>query len=213
MLTVLDDHAVAQDALAVMRERRTSPAMFRLQMHRLSLIMASVVTRDLATTTAECETPLATCNVQKLSGGTVCVPIMRAGHGMLEAFQTFLPNAMVWHLSMSRMHEAPFNPIVTDSKVPDQVPAQTKTCFVLDPMLATAGSACFAIAHLKDRGAEQIVFVGVLGCFQGVERLRSEHPDVRIFLGGLDLELNEKAYIIPGLGDAGDRLYPTHREQ
>jgi len=202
-------HPVARDAMARLRNEYTLAPEFRRQLHRLSLLLANRATLELPTTSCDVSTPLASTKCQAMDDLYALVPVMRAGNGMLDAFLTFLPNALVWHLSMSRMHEDPFDPILTDSKVPDAIPGSVHTCFVLDPMLATAGSACFTVQHLKDRGAKRIVFVGVLGCTQGIARLQSEHPDVDIVIGAVDPRLNEMAYIVPGLGDAGDRLYPT----
>ncbi len=207
-LTILD-HPIAADAMSHLRERDTPVAEFRRQLHRLSLLLAIEATSQLPTMGSAVTTPLAPTTGQIIDDQHALVPVMRAGHGMLEAMLTYLPSALVWHLSMSRSHSAPFNPIFTDSKVPEQIPKGVHTTFILDPMLATAGSACFAIDHLKQRGATHIVFIGVLGCVQGTKRLRAEHPDVPIVLGAVDKILNENAYIVPGLGDAGDRLYPT----
>lgn len=203
------DHPIARDALNHLRDIGTRPVRFRAQTHRLSMLLATEATRSIPTMGVQITTPLTTCRTEIIDDLHALVPVMRAGHGMLDAFQLLLPNALVWHVSMSRSHEPPFDPIFTDSKVPETIPGMVHTCFVLDPMLATAGSACYTVQHLKDRGATHIVFVGVLGCNQGVERLGSEHPDVNIVLGAVDPELNEQAYIVPGLGDAGDRMYPT----
>jgi uracil phosphoribosyltransferase len=201
-------HPVAHDALTRLRDRNTQPSEFRAQMHRLSLMLAMKATRDLVTCPTEIFTPMAASTEPTLSGTHALIPIMRAGNGMLEAFLTLLPNALVWHMDMSRDHDS-FDPIFTGSKVPEHISEEIETCFVLDPMLATGGSASFAIQYLKDRGANKIVFVGILGCTQGVRRLSEDHHDVSIYLGGKDKTLNDQAYIVPGLGDAGDRLYPT----
>jgi uracil phosphoribosyltransferase len=207
-VTVLEQ-PIAADALTHLRDESTGPAQFRIHLDRLSHILAIRATMGLPTANTRITTPLAAMDSPVIDDRFALVPVMRAGHGMLSAFQGFLPDALVWHVSMRRQHEPPFGPIFTDSKVPDAIPGSVHTCFVLDPMLATAGSACFTVQHLKDRGASQIVFVGVLGCTQGVERMQSEHPDVNIVIGAIDPTLNEQAYIVPGLGDAGDRLYPT----
>ena len=207
-VTILD-HPIAHDAIRRLRDKSTSVADFRAQLHRLSLILATEATSDLGRRSVRVSTPLADTEGHKLANQHALIPVMRAGHGMLDAFLAYLPGALVWHLSMSRSHEPPFDPIFTDSKVPEEITGPVGTCFLLDPMLATAGSACFAVQHLKDSGASRIVFVGVLGCWQGVERLQEEHPDVNIVIGAVDEVLNEHAYIVPGLGDAGDRLYPT----
>lgn len=209
LLNTLDHHAVARDALTRLRHENTPPPVFRRQLHRLSLLLAAQATGDINTQMVPINTPLAQTQGTLINACCALVPIMRAGHGMLDGFLTLLPDSKIWHLSMSRSHEPPFGPIFTDSKVPPNIPQEVDTCFILDPMLATGGSACFAVQHLKDRGAHRIVFVGVLAAQKGVDRLYREHPDVIMYLGAVDPELNERGYIVPGLGDAGDRLYPT----
>ncbi len=209
MSTLILDHPIAKDAMTHLRDKQTSVRGFRDHLQRLSLILASLATEQLPTVRTQVTTPLAPADTEIISGQQALVPVMRAGHGMLDAFLQLMPESLIWHLSMSRAHEPPFDPIFTDSKVPKQIPEGVHTCFVLDPMLATAGSACFAIQHLKERGAQKVVFVGVLGAEQGLKRLQDTHPDVDIFMGAIDAVLNDAAYIVPGLGDAGDRIYPT----
>lgn len=200
-------HPVAAAALSIMRSKHTPPPEFARQLHRLSLVLANDATAYVATRTTELVTPMGPCLGTALQGVHALVPIMRAGQGMVDAFRLMLPDAVLWHMSIAR-DEHTHLPLFKDSKVPKEI-AGIDTCFVLDPMLATGGSASYAIAHLKQRGAKKIVFVGVIGCPQGIERIQADHGDVPIFLGAVDPELNQNAYIVPGLGDAGDRLYPT----
>lgn len=205
---VCPTHPVAADALATMRHKDTPPPEFGRQMHRLSLVLATQATRSLQTTHVLVPTPLANCDCTVLNERVALVPIMRAGDGMLDAFKLYVPDAIVWHMSIAREEETAV-PVFKDSKVPAVI-TNIDTIFVLDPMLATGGSASFALMHLRKRGAKgKLVFVGVIGCPEGVSRLNSEHPDVEILLGDIDPILNDKFYIEPGLGDAGDRLHPT----
>ncbi len=200
-------HPVAASALTIMRRKETAPPEFARQLHRLSVLLATEATCAVKTHDVEIQTPMSSYTGKALQGVHALVPIMRAGAGMLDAFRLMLPDAVIWHVSVARDEET-LRPIFKDSKVPKSTTG-IDTCFVLDPMLATGGSACFTIKHLKERGAGPIVYVGVIGCPQGIERLQDEHPDVRIVLGDIDAILNKRGYIISGLGDAGDRLNPT----
>ena len=202
------DHPVAKDALSKLRDKSTPPVDFRREMCRLSSLLAFEATRHLNTIETSVETPLAISSTQIIAKRHALVPIMRAGDGMLETFHTLLPNALIWHMYVSRNEET-FEPHCHGSKVPKRIPLDIGTCFLLDPMLATGGSASFAISHLKNAGAKHILMVGVLGAPEGADRLEHDHPDVHIILAAMDLCLNEKAYIVPGLGDAGDRQYPV----
>ncbi|MBI2474882.1 uracil phosphoribosyltransferase [Candidatus Uhrbacteria bacterium] len=206
-ITILD-HPIAKDALARLRDKSTLPVDFRREICRLSSLLAFETTRHLNTIDTSVETPLATSPAKIIARRHALVPIMRAGDGMLETFRILLPNALVWHMYVSRDEET-FEPHCHGSKVPKRIPPDIGTCFLLDPMLATGGSASFAISHLKNAGAKNIIMVGVLGAPEGAAKLEHNHPDVPIILAAMDLRLNEKAYIVPGLGDAGDRQYPT----
>lgn len=200
-------HAVAAEALAVMRHKDTPPGEFSRELHRFSQVIAGIATRDLPQRPIQIETPLAPCHSKILAGRQALVPIMRSGYGMFRAFQDLLPRSVYWNVTVAR-DERTAKPIFKDSKVPGRVDG-IETVFVLDPMLATAGSACFTIQHLKQHGAKRIVFVGLIACTEGLARLQSEHPDVQIYLGEVDPILDERKYIVPGLGDAGDRQFPT----
>jgi len=202
------DHPVAKDALSRLRDKSTLPVDFRREICRLSSLLAFEATRYLTTIETMVSTPLSISKAEIIAKRHAIVPIMRAGDGMLETFRILLPNALIWHMYVSRDEET-FQPHCHGSKVPKHVPPDLGTCFLLDPMLATGGSASFAISHLKNAGAKHIVLVGVVGAPEGAAKLERDHPDVSIFLGAMDSCLNEKAYIVPGLGDAGDRQYPV----
>lgn len=208
MSLVVSSHPLVRVALTLLRDKETTPEVFRRELERLSQILAVDATKYLMTTVDDVETPLATTVGYAVQGQQALVPIMRAGSGMLAAFLGFLPNAYVWHMSMSR-NEKTLKPKFNSSKVPKKIPSSIETCFILDPMLATGGSAVLAVNRVKRAGARNIVFVGVLGAPEGAERLQKAHPDVPIIIGAMDDHLNEHGYIVPGLGDAGDRLFPT----
>ena len=202
------NHPVAKDALAKMRDKSTPSVDFRSEMGRLSSLLAFEATSHLTTIETMVSTPLSISKAEMIAKRHALIPIMRAGDGMLEAFHRLLPFALIWHTYVSRDEET-FLPHCHGSKVPKRIPPDIGTCFLLDPMLATGGSASFAISHLKEAGAKSIIMVGVLGAPEGVARLEHDHPDVHIILSAIDACLNERAYIVPGLGDAGDRQYPT----
>ncbi|MBI2473601.1 uracil phosphoribosyltransferase [Candidatus Uhrbacteria bacterium] len=203
---------LAKVLLTRLREKNTDSQEFRKTLDQLSLLLAIKSTEYLECYEQDIETPLETMSGTFFEDTTVLVPIMRAGSGMLPGFQTFMPKSLVWHLSMSR-NEKTFEPIFKGSTIPEMVDEAAfpliHTGFILDPILATGGSASLAIQMLKKACITKIIFVGILGAPEGVARLQREHPDVEIILAGLDRELNEHAYILPGLGDAGDRLFPT----
>ncbi|OGL98671.1 hypothetical protein A2318_02155 [Candidatus Uhrbacteria bacterium RIFOXYB2_FULL_45_11] len=213
MSLVVSSHPIVRVALSRLRNKYTTHEEFRRELHRMTQVLAAEAVSYLTTSICDVQTPLADAVGYELSGQQALIPIMRAGSGMLSAFLGFLPNAYVWHMSMSR-NEQTLQPEFHGSKVPEKIPWNVDTCFVLDPMLATGGSACLAIEHLKRAGAtnglaRRIIFVGILGAPEGAERLQKAHPDVPIFIGAMDERLNEHGYIMPGLGDAGDRLFPT----
>lgn len=201
-------HAVAFDALARLRDQLTPPYIFRHELRRLSMVLAVEATRRLATQHGTVDTPLATAEVDRLYLPNALIPIMRAGAGMLEAFQLFMPNARVWHVSLARCEET-FIPKFMGSKVPSGISEDIGMCFILDPMLATGGTACWTICALKEAGAQSITLVNVLAAPEGIARVECEHPDIQILLAACDSYLNERAYIVPGLGDAGDRQFPV----
>lgn len=200
-------HAVAEHALTEMRDAGTPPAQFAVRLRQLSLLVAAEATRSLPTRRIEVSTPLEVTEAAVLrSPPPVVVPILRAGLGMVEPIRTLIPEAVVGHVGLERDHET-LEPREYYVKMPDRL--AERTCLVVDPMLATGGSADATFNVLKHRGATDIRFLCLVAAPEGVERLRAAHPDVPIWAGALDRELNEVGYILPGLGDAGDRLFGT----
>lgn len=201
------DHAVAHHALAELRAEDTRPARFALRARQIALLVAAEATRDLPTRTVEVRTPLETTEGRVLSApAPVIVPILRAGLGMVDAVRMLIPEAAVGHVGLERDHDT-LEPREYYVKMPDRLDA--RTALVVDPMLATGGSAEATLDVLKRRGATDLRFLCLVAAPEGVERLRGSHPDVRIWAGALDRELNDVGYILPGLGDAGDRLFGT----
>jgi uracil phosphoribosyltransferase len=168
--------------------------------------MAYEITRDLPVRDITIETPLGKCSTQEMAREVVLIPVLRAGLGMVNGIANLIPTARVGHIGMYRDHET-LKPITYYSKFPDNL--ADAVVMVLDPMLATGGSASAAIQVLKDHGAKTIKLVCVVGAPEGIDRIRKDHPDVQIYLAGLDEKLNSNGYIVPGLGDAGDRLFGT----
>jgi uracil phosphoribosyltransferase len=201
------DHAVARHAMAELRAQTTSPERFALRARQVALLVAAEATRDLPARTVEVRTPLETMECRVLqTPAPVVVPILRAGLGMVDAVRTLIPEAAVGHMGLERDHDT-LQPREYYVKMPDRLSA--RTCLVVDPMLATGGSAEAALDVLKRRGARDLRFLCLVAAPEGVERLLQSHPDVRIWAGALDRELNDVGYILPGLGDAGDRLFGT----
>lgn len=200
------DHPLIHHKLAIIRNKDTSTKQFRETVDEIGALMAYEVTRDLPVKKSVIETPIAETDVQILAKDVVIVPILRAGLGMVSGIQQLIPTAKVGHIGMYR-DEDTLKPNQYYFKVPTTI--IEGTVLVLDPMLATGGSVTAAITLLKDAGAQDIRFVGIVGCPKGVEVLQKAHPDVDIYLAALDPKMNDKSYIVPGLGDAGDRLYGT----
>jgi uracil phosphoribosyltransferase len=200
------DHPLMYHKLAIIRSKETNTKQFRETVDEIGALMAYEVTRDLPTENVEIETPLAKTTIPMLAKEVVIVPILRAGLGMVSGIQQLIPTAKVGHVGMYRDEET-LLPNQYYFKVPPTI--HEATVLVLDPMLATGGSVAAAVTLLKKAGAKDIRFVGIVGCPVGVEALQKAHADVDIYLAALDPELNEKSYIVPGLGDAGDRLYGT----
>jgi uracil phosphoribosyltransferase len=203
-LTVVT-HPLAGHLLAGLRNEETEPERFRVLAGRLSMVLVLEATRDLPTRAASVRTPLTEADVQLLDGDVVAVPILRAGLGLLDAVTHLLPDVRVGYAGLER-DEQTLHPTSYYLKVPDLA---GRTVLLLDPMLATGGSASFATSLLKERGATDVRLVCVVAAPEGVERLTTDHPDVRIITAGLDTGLNEVGYIVPGLGDFGDRLFGT----
>jgi len=205
MLNVLK-HPLLTHKLALLRRKETTTKDFRETLEEIAGLMAYEITRDLPVRQITIETPLGKCDTQELAMDIVIVPVLRAGLGMVDGIRNLITAARVGHIGMYRDHVT-LKPMTYYSKFPDNIPAAV--VLVLDPMLATGGSASAAIQVLKDQGARTIKLVCVVGAPEGVDRIRKDHPDVQIYLAGFDEKLNEHGYIVPGLGDAGDRLFGT----
>ncbi|HSM35181.1 MAG TPA: uracil phosphoribosyltransferase [Longimicrobiales bacterium] len=205
-LTVVE-HPLVRHKMTLLRDRNTSKKQFRELVDEVSMLLAYEATSDLGVEPAPVETPLEATVQERIAGKKlVLVPILRAGLGMVEAILRLIPSARVGHVGMYRDHET-LEPVPYYLKIPAD--PETRDFLVLDPMLATGGSAADAIAQLKKAGAQRVRFVCLLAAPEGVQRLLEEHPDVPVVAGALDRELNDRGYILPGLGDAGDRMFGT----
>jgi uracil phosphoribosyltransferase len=204
-LTVVD-HPVLADRLSVLRDRDTSHGAFRQALYEASAIMAVEVARELPVKQVEVITPLETTTGMRLRDEVTVVPVLRAGLGMVEGFLRLLPDARVGHLGIQRDEEH-HQPIDYFERLPPGLPAAR--VFVLDPMLATGGSAVHAIDRLKRAGAGQLELVCLVAAPEGIAAMQAEHPEIRIWTAAIDRELDSNAYIRPGLGDAGDRVFGT----
>ena len=199
-------HPLTQHKVTHLREERTDGKTFRELVRELTGLLIYEATVDLATEPFEIVTPMEPMTGTRLAPRVAFVPILRAGIGMVEAAIDAVPGAIVYHLGMYR-DEATHQPVHYYNKLPVEV--NVDVVFVLDPMLATGGSACDAIAALEEWGATDIRFISIISAPEGVQRLLTEHPEVPVFTAALDRQLNENAFILPGLGDAGDRLFGT----
>jgi uracil phosphoribosyltransferase len=200
-------HPLVQHKLTIMRDKDTSTAGFRRLLKEISLLLCYEVTRDLQLTTIKIQTPLMEMDAPVIEGKKlVFASILRAGNGLLEGMLDLVPAARVAHIGLYRDHET-LLPVEYYFKAPEDI--VNRLVIVVDPMLATANSAIAAIQKLKDRGASNIRFLCLLAAPEGIERFTKAHPDVQVFTAAIDSHLNEKGYIVPGLGDAGDRMYGT----
>jgi uracil phosphoribosyltransferase len=204
-LTVVE-HPVLADRLSLMRDRNTRHGDFRQAMFEAAAIMAVEVARELPLKEVEIETPLEAMHAKRLRDDVTVVPVLRAGLGMVEGFLRLLPDARVGHVGIYRDEEA-HEPIDYYERLPSGLP--TARVYLLDPMLATGGSAVAALDKLKQAGARQLELVCLVAAPQGIAAVQDEHPDVPIWTAAVDRELDENAYIRPGLGDAGDRVFGT----
>lgn len=204
-ITVLD-HPLAAHYLTRLRDRNTEPAIFRAIAHKLTTLLALEATRNLSLEPRPIDTPMEGIVGAVVSESAVAVPILRAGLGMLEAFVELLPDVSIGYVGLERDHTTAIASAYYAKLPPDLA---GRPAFVLDPMLATGGSAASAIDKLKEAGADRIVMVCVVAAPEGVTYLNEHHPDVRIITAALDRQLNALKYILPGLGDFGDRLYGT----
>jgi len=201
------DHPLVKHKLTIMRDKETSTAGFRRLLREISLLLCYEVTRDLELTTRTIETPLTTMEAPTLEGKKlVFASVLRAGNGLLDGMLDLVPAARVAHIGLYRDHET-LQAVEYFFKAPSDL--ENRLVIVVDPMLATANSAVAAVDKLKARGATNIRFLCLLAAPEGIQRFKEAHPDVPIFTASIDERLNEQGYIVPGLGDAGDRMYGT----
>lgn len=199
-------HPLVKHKLTRLRDKGTKPKKFRELVRELGALLTYEATADLATRTVEITTPMAKTRGEDLREKIGLVPILRAGLGMVEGVWELMPSAKVWHIGLYR-DERTLKPVAYYNKLP--VAPTVSVCLILDPMLATGGSAVATVDILKDWGVHKIKFVGLIAAPEGIARLHDVHPDVPIHLAAIDDHLNENGYIIPGLGDAGDRQFGT----
>ena len=201
------NHPMIQHKLTIMRDKETGSKDFRELLKEISLLMGYEVTRDIPLMDVEIETPICQMKAKKVNGRKLAiVPILRAGMGMVEGLMELVPVAKVGHIGLYRNEET-HNPVVYYCKLPEDI--QDRLVIVTDPMLATGGSASDALNMLKARGCTNVRLMCLVGVPEGIERVQRDHPDVDIYLAAVDDHLNENAYIVPGLGDAGDRIFGT----
>ena len=201
------DHPLIQHKLAILRSKNTGVKEFRELIGEIAGLMCYEATRNLPTEEVEVETPIATARCRVLAGKKLAiVPVLRAGLGMVDNMIALIPSAKVGHIGLYR-DPVTHLPVEYYCKLPEDI--GNRVVFVVDPMLATGGSAVAAIDFLKRRGCKNIVMMNIIGCPEGVRAVREAHPDVELYLAAMDERLNEHAYIIPGLGDAGDRIFGT----
>lgn len=201
------NHPMIQHKLSIMRQKETGSKDFRELLKEISLLMGYELTRDLPLTDCEIDTPLCKMTANKVSGRKLAVvPILRAGLGMVDGLLTLVPVAKVGHIGLYR-DEKTHTPVVYYCKLPEDI--SQRMVIVTDPMLATGGSSCDALTMLKERGCTNIRLMCLVAAPEGVAKVQKEHPDVDIYVAAVDDHLNENAYIVPGLGDAGDRIFGT----
>jgi uracil phosphoribosyltransferase len=205
-LVHISTHPLAQHRLALLRDTETAPPTFRRMVRELAQILFIEASADLRLQPITVRTPLAECPGQQLAETIGLVPILRAGLGMAEAILDIVPEAQVWHLGLYRDHKT-LKPITYYNKLSGD--ARLDVCYVLDPMLATGGSAVAAVSFLKEWGLLRLKFLALIAAPEGTRAMELAHPDVPIYLAALDSHLNEHSYIVPGLGDAGDRQFAT----
>ena len=205
-VTVLD-HPLIQHKLAILRSKDTPVKEFRELVGEIAGLMCYEATRNLPTKEVQVETPITTATCRMLAGKKMAiVPILRAGLGMVDSMVGLIPSAKIGHIGLYRDPET-HKPVEYYCKLPDDI--ANRQVFVVDPMLATGGSAIAAIDFLKQHGCKQIIMMNIIGCPEGVKAVTAAHPDVDIYLAAMDEKLNANAYIVPGLGDAGDRIFGT----
>ena len=207
MTPMIVEHPLLQHKLSILRNKQTGTKEFRDLVGEIATLLCYEATRDLPTEEVEIETPVAVAHTRVLAGRKLAlVPILRAGLGMVDGMLTLLPAAKVGHIGLYRNEET-LEPVEYYCKLPADI--AERDVIVLDPMLATGGSARDAITQIKKRGARSIKFIGIIAAPEGLQKLHEAHPDVDIYVAALDDHLNENGYIVPGLGDAGDRIFGT----
>ena len=201
------DHPLLQHKITLLRDKNTGSKEFRELVEEVTMFMTYEATRDLELSEVEIETPICKTTVKELKGKKMAIiPILRAGLGMVDGMLTLIPTAKVGHIGLYRDPDT-HEPVEYYCKLPAD--CAEREVFVVDPMLATGGSSAAAIQMLKDKGCKKIHFMCIIAAPEGIERMKEAHPDVDMYIGALDEKLNEHAYIVPGLGDAGDRIFGT----
>ena len=203
---VVFNHPLMTHKLAIIRNEKTNTKDFRETVSEIANLMAYEATRNLPVKEVEVKTPIAVSKTTMIDGDIVIVPILRAGQGMVEGIQRLIPQSKVGYIGLFRNEET-LEPELYFAKLPSNI--AEATVLLVDPMLATGGSCAKAISVLKEKGAKNIIYMGVVGVQEGIDKVHNAHPDVDIFLAAKDEKLNEKGYIVPGLGDCGDRLFGT----
>ena len=206
MATTILNHALINHKLTIMRDKNTNNVVFKDNLDEIAMLMAYEVTKDLPLEDKHIETPICSMIGKKLQKPIVLVPILRAGIGLVDGFRRIIPSAKVGHIGMARNEET-LMPEEYYAKFPSGL--EDSIVIIVDPMLATGGSASAAITNIKERGAKDIRLVCLVGVPEGVKVIEENHPDVELVLAALDEKLNDRGYIVPGLGDAGDRLFGT----
>ena len=201
------DHPLIQHKLAILRNKETSVKEFRELVGEIAGLMCYEATRNLPTEEVLVETPICAAKCRMLSGKKLAiVPILRAGLGMVDSMISLIPSAKIGHIGLYRDPET-HKPVEYYCKLPEDI--ENRQVYVVDPMLATGGSAVAAIDFLKGHGCKKIIMLNIIGCPEGVKAVQEAHPDVEVYLAAMDEKLNDHAYIVPGLGDAGDRIFGT----
>jgi uracil phosphoribosyltransferase len=202
----LVDHSLIKRDISILRDEKTSPEIFRNIVKRISVILAAEVSKDLKLVRRRIKTPLEAADGYKLAQDVIIIPVLRAGLGMLDGFLEIIPDAKVGHIGLQRDEET-LLPTEYYFKIPKKI--RSSKVILVDPMLATGGSASQALRFLKKKNAKNYILVCLVAAPEGIKKLLKDHPDVKIFGAALDRELNNKGYILPGLGDAGDRTFGT----
>lgn len=203
---ILIDHPLIKRDVTILRDQKTESETFRAALQRISNILAVEISKEFKLKTIEVTTPLEKATGSTLANDVILVPVLRAGLGMVNGFLQIIPEAKVGHIGLQRDEET-LKPVEYYYKVPQNL--DSANVIILDPMLATGGSASEAVNYLKKRGAKNLFFASIVCAPVGVKKLEDEHPEIKIFTAALDRELNNKGYILPGLGDAGDRTFGT----